>query len=102
MPTLTNLSTAVSSTVHLTAPPGTTLQGNCAEWIMERPGINGQLADLPEYGHVAFSDCVACSGNKSYDGNLAQVANITEAGATVSVARLESDWGCTFQGSAVV
>jgi hypothetical protein len=69
---------------------------------MERPGINGQLANFPEYGHVAFSDCVACSGNKSYDGNQAQVANMTEAGATVSVARLESDWGSTFQGTAVV
>ena len=100
--TLSNLTTGVSTTVHLTAPPGTTLQGNCAEWIMERPGINGQLVNLPEYGHIAFSDCVACSGNKSFDGSQAQATNMTEAGATVSVARLESDWGCSFQGSAVV
>ena len=100
--TLSNLSTGASTTVHLTAPSGTTLQGNCAEWIMERPGINGQLANLPEYGHVAFSDCVACSGDKSFDGSQAQVANMTEAGAIVSEAHLESDWGCSFQGSAVV
>jgi hypothetical protein len=102
MATLSNLSTGVSTSVHLTAPPDTTLQGNCAEWIMERPSINGQLVNLPEYGHIAFTDCVACSGNKSFDGNQAQATNMSEAGTTVSVARLESDWGCTFQGSAVV
>lgn len=98
---LSNLTAGVSSTVHLTAPPGTTLQGNCAEWIMERPGINGQPANLPGYGHIALSDCVACAGNNSFDGSQALATDMTEAGANVSVARLESDWGCTFQGSAV-
>jgi hypothetical protein len=100
--TLSNLSTAFSTTVQFSAPSGTTLQGNCAEWILERPSFNGVPANLPDYGHIAFSDCVACSGNNSYDGSQAQVTDMTQAGATVSVGRLESDWGCTFQGSAMV
>jgi|SRR6516162_1237821 hypothetical protein len=94
---LINLSTGVSTTIHITPPPGITFKGNCAEWILERPSFNGQLANLPEYGHVAFTNCVAFSGDRSFDGSQAIVADMTNAGATVSAARLESDWGCSFQ-----
>jgi hypothetical protein len=33
----TNQSTNVGTSFTITAPSGTTLAGNCAEWIVERP-----------------------------------------------------------------
>jgi hypothetical protein len=95
--TLTNLTTGSSATVQFSAPSGTTLQGNCAEWILERPGINGSLASLPEYGHVTFSDCIACSANKVYYGSAATPTLMHDAsGNEMSFGELESDWDCSF------
>jgi hypothetical protein len=94
---LTNLTTGVSTTVTFFAPAGTTLQGNCAEWILERPGINGALANLPEYGHITFSDCYACSATTTTAGSAAQATTMTGTGGhTLSNATLESDWDCSF------
>jgi len=94
---LTNLTTGVSTTITFVAPAGTTLQGNCAEWIMERPGINGALANLPEYGHITFSDCFACSATTTSSGSAAQAVTMTGSGGhSLSSATLESDWDCSF------
>jgi hypothetical protein len=41
--------------VGFNPPSGTTYEGNSAEWIMERPTVNGSLADLPNYGSIFFS-----------------------------------------------
>ncbi|MGC2221105.1 MAG: G1 family glutamic endopeptidase [Methylocella sp.] len=38
-----------SNEYQLTAPGGTTLQGNSVEWIVERPGVGGGLAHLTNY-----------------------------------------------------
>jgi hypothetical protein len=95
--TLTNLTTGVSTTVTFFAPAGTTLKGNCAEWVMERPGINGVLANLPEYGHITFSECIACSATTISYGSAAQAVTMTGSGGhSLSNATLESDWDCTF------
>ncbi len=42
-------SSNVTAEYKLTAPSGTTLQGNSVEWIVERPGVNGSLATLANY-----------------------------------------------------
>jgi|HubBroStandDraft_1064217.scaffolds.fasta_scaffold125906_1 hypothetical protein len=42
--------------VNFTAPKGTKLVGNSAEWITERPGVNGGLATLTNYGTQTYSD----------------------------------------------
>ena len=39
---------------QLTAPGGTTLQGNSIEWIVERPGVGGGLATLTNYTDVSW------------------------------------------------
>ena len=49
-----NLSTQQTATYALTAPGGTTLVGNSVEWIVERPGINGGLANLTNYVDAAW------------------------------------------------
>jgi len=56
---LTNVTTGLSTVFQITAPAGTTLTGNSAEWIAERPNINGQISRLPDYGDVTFVHCSA-------------------------------------------
>jgi hypothetical protein len=56
---LTNDSTDQSTSFNITAPSGTTLVGNCAEWIVETPSVGGQPTTLPDYGVVYFDDGLA-------------------------------------------
>ena len=46
---LVNQNTNQAVSIGFTAPAGTTLAGNSAEWIVERPGVNGSLATLTNY-----------------------------------------------------
>src|SRR2546429_5930298 len=44
---LTNDSTDQSTSFNITAPSGTSLVGNCAEWIVETPNVGGNPTTLP-------------------------------------------------------
>jgi hypothetical protein len=39
---------------EVTAPKGTRVVGNCAEWIVERPKVGGVDSQLANYGSVVF------------------------------------------------
>jgi hypothetical protein len=52
---LINYTTNVKVTISFSAPAGTTLVGDCVEWIVERPGIDGSLATLTNYIATAFN-----------------------------------------------
>jgi hypothetical protein len=54
-----NYSTQQVAEYQLTAPGGTTLQGNSIEWIVERPGVGGGLATLTNYIDVSWPYNVA-------------------------------------------
>jgi hypothetical protein len=98
--TVTNMTTGQSATVSLTPPGNTVLAGNCAEWIMERPGINGVLADLPEYEHISFYNTVACTATNTINGAQAQPITMVDGTTTLSAAALAtSDWDCTFNAA---
>ena len=58
-----NLTSKQYTSFSFSAPAGSTLAGNCAEAVVERPGINGSLAELPRYGEVFFDDTTAYSKN---------------------------------------
>jgi Peptidase A4 family len=45
-------------TINFSAPKGTKLIGNSAEFITERPGVNGGLATLTNYGSQTYSDAM--------------------------------------------
>ncbi len=45
--------------IGFTAPAGTTLKGNSAEWIVEAPTVNGSLATIVDYTEVPFWDAYA-------------------------------------------
>jgi hypothetical protein len=46
------------------APPGTVFNGHSAEWVMERPTVNGSLASLAQYASPA-----SLTGALAYDLN---------------------------------
>jgi hypothetical protein len=94
------MTTGQSATVTLTPPKGTVLAGNCVEWIMERPGINGALAALPEYEHITFYNTLACTANTTITGASAQPITMVDGSTTLSTGALAtSDWDCTFNAS---
>jgi hypothetical protein len=53
---LRNVSGGHSTWFTVTAPPETSLVGNSAEWIVERPTVNGSLSRLADYGLVYFDE----------------------------------------------
>lgn len=79
-------STGVS--INFPAPAGTTLQGNCAEWIVERPDINGTYGKLPNYGSVIFSGSVGAWDGSEWtylDSSTLNLISIAEGSSVVSV-----------------
>jgi len=69
----------------LNAPPGTTLKGNCAEWIVERPDINGNITMLPHYGAVYFDSCLAFAPRQMIDLSSALLLTMVDGTTTLSV-----------------
>ena len=53
---LVNVTKKKAVTIVFNAPKGTKLIGNSAEWITERPAVNGGLATLTNYGSQKYSD----------------------------------------------
>jgi hypothetical protein len=50
---------------QIVAPRGVTCAGNCAEWIVERPAINGELSQLAYYNQVYFDTAVATGNDQT-------------------------------------
>lgn len=74
-----NQSTGVGTRFDITAPSRTALTGNVAEWIVERPTVNGSVANLTDYAACYFDECIA-GGSLNID-NLAAASLITMTGA---------------------
>jgi hypothetical protein len=84
-----NQTSGISTSYQITAPSGTTLSGNSAEWIVETPVVNGVLSDMPDYGQVFFSTCEAYLTNGSLvNGGTGNNINLVQSGKTLSTASL--------------
>jgi hypothetical protein len=90
---LTNLTTGAATSFTKTAPQGTTLTGNCAEWIVETPTVNGQLGHLARYGDVYFDNCIAGTGNHAllYGGDGDLITMVDGNNHPISVPTREND-----------
>jgi cytochrome c1 len=78
--------------VSLDAPDGTTLQGNCAEWILEDLGDgNGAQFPMTRYGTTYFDNCYACTSNSVDNLANADPTIMVQGGNNVSVATMETD-----------
>jgi hypothetical protein len=51
---LENITTGQYQEYELTAPSGTKLVGNSAEWVIEAPGVNGSQSSLADYHYDVF------------------------------------------------
>ena len=56
---LTNVSTSTHASFQITIPRGATFKGNCAEWIVEAPTVNGGQTALADYGATFFDQSYA-------------------------------------------
>lgn len=81
-----NLTLGIYTSFPIYAPDSTTLLGNSAEWIVERPSENGIRQQLPEYGTVIFDKALAGFTDETTvdaaTGNT--IAMLDDAGAVVS------------------
>jgi len=81
----TNRTTGASTSFQFQAPSGTKLVGNCAEWIVEAPTVNGSQSALADYGEVFFSVCDGYLTNgTTVGGGTGDNINMTAGGNTVS------------------
>ena len=91
---LTNQSSGVSTSFSITAPRGTTLVGNSAEWIVERPTVNGSLTNLTDTKAVYFDEGIAgLAGTPFTIVDLGSGTAVTMTGnnnASLSVPTLET------------
>jgi hypothetical protein len=89
----TNRTSGAATSFDISAPAGTKLVGNCIEWIVEAPTVNGVQSQIADYGQVFFTHCLA----KTTDANAAPVTvdtgdsiNMTADGSVVSQGTLVS------------
>jgi Peptidase A4 family len=87
-----NESTGVGTRFAITPPSGATLQGNVAEWIVERPTINGSTASLTDYNLCYFDECLAGYSFGADDLTSATLVTMTGGGgAELSVPTRENN-----------
>jgi hypothetical protein len=63
---IVNLDTNQYSEVGFTAPPGVSLVGNSAEWVVEAPTVGGSLATMVDYTRVPFWDSYAYTESHAF------------------------------------
>jgi hypothetical protein len=87
-----NQSTGVGTRFDITPPTGTSLVGNVAEWIVERPTVNGSAAQLTDYAACYFDECIAGGSGRIDNLNGAALVTMTGiGGATLSEPVREND-----------
>jgi len=81
----TNRTTGDSTSLGFSAPQGTALVGNCAEWIVEAPTVGGQQSAMADYGEVFFSVCQAFlgGGGGTIDGGTGDNMNMVDSANNV-------------------
>ena len=88
---MVNETTGTHVSFTFTAPAGTTLTGNTAEWIVERPGIGGSTSNLAKYGEVYFDSATAnTQSGKTFDAGSGILLNMVENTTTVSTTLVEN------------
>ncbi len=87
-----NQSQGVGTQFEVTAPARTSLTGNVAEWIVERPTVNGSVANLTDYAACYFDECIAGGAANIDDLNGSFLITMTgSGGANLSEPAKEND-----------
>jgi hypothetical protein len=83
---LTNVTAGLGLFFFATAPRGTLLQGNCAEWIIEALEINTSVPELAQYTTVDFTNCatVTVDDDVIYPGGGTPINMVNSGGQVIS------------------
>jgi len=87
---MANRSSGAATSFAISAPRGTQLAGNSAEWVVERPEVNDALVELADYGSVFFFNADAYDGSAVLDAGNGNNIDMTEGGGVVSERILDS------------
>jgi hypothetical protein len=88
---LLNVTSGIHAGFTFTAPAGTVSLENQAEWILERPGISGTTAQLPNFGEIYFDSAMGGHGlDFLADGGTDTAINMVVNGATVATTTVET------------
>jgi hypothetical protein len=90
---LINFSTQQAVSLTFSAPSGTKLVGNSAEWVVERPGISGGFAPLTNYVACPFDACYAVGSVNGGTYNRTYYPGISLPGTTVYAASMLDNAG---------
>jgi len=90
---LTNLTNGTATSFTKTAPAGTSLVGNCAEWIVEAPTVGGGQSALAKYGLVYFDLCLAGTNDAASlnAGHGTPITMVDGGNTQISIPEFESD-----------
>jgi hypothetical protein len=90
---LLNVTSGVAARFGATAPPGTSLAGNSAEWVVERLEeiTHPHMPELARYGDVYFDAAnTGTMANKLLNAGAGSVINMVDSGETISTGRIET------------
>lgn len=88
---LLNVTSRVGASFHATAPPGTSLVGNTAEWIVERLEIDTNTPELARYGDMYFAAAYAETvAGTQMDASIGNVIDMVDSGNTISTGQIEA------------
>jgi hypothetical protein len=88
---LLNLTSGVGASFIATAPSGTSLAGNSAEWVVERLEIDTNTPELARYGDVYFAEANAGTvANALINAGSGNVIDMVDSGNTISTGVIET------------
>ena len=88
---LLNVTSGVGASFNATAPPGSSLAGNSAEWVVERLEIDTNTPELARYGDVYFDAAIAGTvAGTLVDAGSGNVIDMTDSGTTISTGEIET------------
>lgn len=88
---LYNVTSGIATNFQATAPGGTHLVGNAAEWVVERLSISSAGALLARYGEVYFDEANAGTvGGSTLHSGSGNTINMVDGGNVISAGTLEN------------
>jgi hypothetical protein len=88
---LYNVTSNISASFQATAPTGTNLVGNSAEWVIERLEIDTNTPELARYGDVYFDEANAGTvGNATLHAGSGNTINMVDNGNVISTGTIET------------
>jgi hypothetical protein len=89
----------VAAYLHTAAPSGTTFNGHQAEWVMERPTVNGSLSTLANYSSATMSDVWAydfAGREHPYTSDTSTALTMTNGSKVLSTVAPLNAWAMQF------